>query len=151
MNNRNMRLCGTDPVLNPLRLKWGAAEYSALDDGSNSAVYSSSEWFMKQSNEIVFEISAVKTSGSQTVIEGRCLVGPIKLGDTFSTVSRMTVQMIRQSYGHPIFDPVAQVEIRVDSISAYGRQIKFLSDVMTAALSVSGTGIENLKAGLVVS
>ena len=106
---------------------------------------------MKQSNQIEFGISAVKSTGSNVVIEGRCHRGPIVLGDTFTVLSEMTVQITAQNCGPATLHPVASVEMKVDSIWAYGHFLKEISQTMTARLQLSGSGIDYLKVGFVLT
>ena len=66
-------------------------------------------------------------------------------------VSEMTVQMNSQVCGPTTLHPIAPVQIKVHLILAYGHQLEELSQSMTAQLDLTGTGIEHLKAGLVLS
>ena len=106
---------------------------------------------MKQPDRIEFGISDVKFGGPETIIEGRCHCGPIRIGDTFTKISEMTVHTRPRTYGPTTLRAIASVEIRVDSISAYGHELEELSQTMTARIAVSGIGVEHLKEGLVLS
>lgn len=106
---------------------------------------------MKQDDPIEFGITTVKLTESSVLVEGRCHRGPILLDSTFTVLSKMTVQTTTQSCGATELQHVAPVNLKVDSIWAYGHEIKELSQSMTARLELSGTGIEHLQPDLVLS
>jgi hypothetical protein len=102
-------------------------------------------------NKIEFGISKINLEGCRAIIEGRCHYGPIVCGSTFTEISAITVEMTKKMAGPATLHHLAQIEIKVDSIWAYGHQLKELSSGMTARIEISGTGFEHLKAGLVLS
>jgi hypothetical protein len=106
---------------------------------------------MKLKTSIEFGISAVKLSDSCITVEGRCHKGPISLHDTFTAASEMTVETSSESCKARDLLPTAAVKLRVDVISAYRHQLQELSQSMTASLQLSGSGIEHIKVGMVLS
>jgi hypothetical protein len=106
---------------------------------------------MKSNNPIEFGVTAVTVSGNRAVVEGRCHRGPIFPEQKFILVSSMTVQVSPEVCGPTTLNPIGSVELRIDSIWAYGRQIDELSQTMTARLELSGSGVDKIEPGLVLS
>jgi len=106
---------------------------------------------MGKNNHKEFGISAVKLEGNKTTIEGRCHRGSIESGGSFTAISELIVQTTAQTVGPTSLRHLASVNMGVDSIWAYGQQLKELNQTMTARLELSGSGFEQLKVGLVLS
>ena len=102
-------------------------------------------------NKIEFGISKINLEGCKAIIEGRCHYGPIVCESIFTEISSMTVKMTKEIAEPATLHHLAQVEIKVAAIWAYGHQLEELSSGMTARLEIIGTGFEHLKVGFVLS
>ncbi len=100
---------------------------------------------------IQFGIVHTGNSESYATVDGRCHEGPIHKGRVFTLLSKATIQKTPECYGPVTLHPFCEVELKIESIWAYGHQINELSPGMTARLELSGTGIDQIKPDLVLT
>jgi hypothetical protein len=106
---------------------------------------------MKPGDPIEFGVTKVEQSEDHFILEGRCQMGPILPGQTFTSISEMTVHLAPDACGPTTLRRLASAELRIEAIWAYGRQIDELSRSMTARIIVKGECGISIRPGLVLS
>jgi hypothetical protein len=95
-----------------------------------------------------FEVDAVeqKAGAGTFVVRGRCLAGRFGIGSVFDSVFRLTD--VRSP--NPVRADESSVQLRVDRIVAYRRELNEVDSGLTAMLELSGSGGENVRSGMVL-
>lgn len=86
----------------------------------------------------------------QLRIIGRCCDTPVRIGDSFESVYdyQYSVDADGRELEHRV-NPVA-VRLRVVGIRAYGHSLEMIGEGMTGALDLEGSGMEQVRPGLVL-
>ena len=93
----------------------------------------------------MMEFAIDRMSDANAVI-GRCLRGPIRVGDAFSSIYRIVDGRSR----NPSRADITPVLLRVDQIDAYQRSWTTLDEGLTAKITLSGDGLAALSPGHVL-
>lgn len=92
-----------------------------------------------------FGIENSYKESSAFIIEGRCYVGPIRVGDTFNFVYKAVPQKTESGFDRSQRIGHRAVNIRIDEIVAYTRKLDEIDSGLTARLTVSGEGADTLQ------
>ena len=100
---------------------------------------------------IEFLIAYFQRQSDRVIVAGRCCQGPINVGERFHCLYESVVERTEDRYGSSKRQGQGElVNLRVDSIFAYGHCFTQLDPGMTARLELSGEGIEKIKEGLIL-
>ncbi len=89
----------------------------------------------------IHEVTIV--AANEFVVTGRCYEEPILIGDIFRFLYELNDEQRPKSE--------RRIELKVVRLEAYGRQLKQLEGGLTAAMSLIGTGGEQLRDRFVLS
>ncbi len=96
-------------------------------------------------------LNAIKVVDGKALIEGRCMYGPIKPGQKLNTVFRLSSYITPSGSADATRELICTVDLKVESIWAYGKFLPEISQMMSARLEISGTGIDKIQPGLALS
>ncbi|MEO7330326.1 MAG: hypothetical protein ABI193_17250 [Minicystis sp.] len=92
---------------------------------------------------IEFSVDIVTGPADAPIVKGRCLKGPIKLGDVFSS----TYTFDDRRSETPTRVGEFSVSLRVQKMMAYRRYLDEIDEGLTAQLELVGTGGTEVKSG----
>lgn len=98
-----------------------------------------------------FQVSVVNHTRGHFAVDGRCLRGPIALGDIFTEFSAMSFISTPDLGKTTVLEPNGRVTLKVKSILVFGRSIEEIVEGYTARLEVTGVGAELLTDGIVLT
>jgi hypothetical protein len=94
---------------------------------------------------IEFDVQEVQRENLNVSVSGRCVNGPIEIGDTFTTLYGRSFPDAPEDYSTSIKTEQISVSLKVLSIEAFKKSIAQLSPGIGAKLQLSGEGIGVLK------
>jgi hypothetical protein len=94
-----------------------------------------------------FSVEIIDREDDKIAVAGRCLQGPVRVGDRFTSAYRFA-DLMADDLRHVDETPVS---LRVDRIVAYRHELTDLHDGMTARIELSGEGDTVLSQGWVLS
>jgi hypothetical protein len=89
-----------------------------------------------------FGVHGIKVTNDEVVAVGRCYKGPLTTGAVFVLV---------QPESSGTFEPSQTVNLTVDKIVAYNREITEIDEGLTAELHMSGEGTTAVQVGSILS
>lgn len=95
---------------------------------------------------IEFSTDIVEFEGTTLVVKGRCLKGPIRTRDFFTAAYGL--DDLRSDT--PARVDEVPVSLRIEKMSAYGRNLEEIHPGLTAQLELVGVGVAEVKAGRVL-
>lgn len=101
---------------------------------------------MKSERYIEFSVDICETEGEKIIAKGRCLRGPICLGDSFTEVYCIP---------NPHSDVSEHVReravlLKITRMTAYKRDMEEIDDGLTAAIELAGSGGDAIEPGVVL-
>jgi hypothetical protein len=91
----------------------------------------------KRRFEFGVPVDATPAPGPGITLAGRCYSGPIRVGDRFD-------QLVRKDGG------VAGIDLYVKALEAYGHELDFIWEGLSAQITLEGAGAELVRGELVL-
>ena len=97
---------------------------------------------------VTLHIGNILVEGSHQVIAGRCIHGPLKVGDRFTSIY---TGQLNPDYSTQWIPQSGVIELRIERLETYGTVMETIDEGLTLEAWVSGHGFEILKLGQSVS
>ena len=89
----------------------------------------------------------VEVSGSILLVDGRCLSGPVKIGDYFTLVYTKPIRRVNGEFIVDARVDCRPIMLRIDRIVIYRHDIDCIEDGLTARLSLTGSDQNEVVVG----